>query len=348
MKVYKILVCLSMIMLLVNFSYGQQDAQFSQYMFNSMYYNPGFAGIDGLTRATLIYRNQYTGYKTSYNESGSPQSIAITASTLTPFLNKSIGAGFNFLYDQLGPLTNYHVELGGSYLFRFKGGGTLGLGLRGGILGIRSKGDYRVIDEDDNIYQSLKNGNGLSQIKPDFTAGLVYRTSKFYVGGSFSHLLRNKYDFNVDLIKVSSVLENHLYVTGGYNFDVGTMIEVTPSVLVQTDLKQVTYLFGAIGTYNEKFWAGLQARQSFANREVSKSGKTLSNDDLILLLGVNLIKNKQNNNALKIGYAFDFVTSGRKAKAATSHELLLSYLLVPPWDIVKPKIRTPRYRHDEN
>ena len=35
-------------------SYAQQDAQFSQYMFNTLYYNPGFAGTEGLTRFTLI------------------------------------------------------------------------------------------------------------------------------------------------------------------------------------------------------------------------------------------------------------------------------------------------------
>jgi Type IX secretion system membrane protein PorP/SprF len=33
-------------------TFAQQDAQFSHYMFNGMYLNPGFAGIEGVTKVT--------------------------------------------------------------------------------------------------------------------------------------------------------------------------------------------------------------------------------------------------------------------------------------------------------
>jgi type IX secretion system PorP/SprF family membrane protein len=332
-------------------SYGQQDAQFSQYMFNSVYYNPAFAGIDGLTRGTAIYRHQYLGYNAYQNGGGAPQSFVLTGSTLTPLLNKKIGLGINFLQDQIGPLTTTQAQVAASYLFKIKNG-TLGAGIRVGLIGMRNKGDYRVYDPNDNIYQQLQNG-GLSQMKPDVSLGLVYRTTKYYFGISLAHVLNNEFTYGLSsdtggTAALKSQLMNHMYITGGYNLNIGSMIVLTPSALIQTDIKQLTMVYGAIATYNDKVWVGLNARQSFAKRDVNVGGKSLNNDDIIFLVGLNLLKNKQNNNSLKIGYAFDFVTSGVKAKKNTSHEIMLSYLIVPPWEIRKPKVRTPRYRQDEN
>jgi type IX secretion system PorP/SprF family membrane protein len=315
-------------------------------MFNSVYYNPGFAGIDGLTRATVIARQQYLGYQPTLDKGGAPQSFVLTGSTLTPLLNKSIGVGINFLYDKLGPLTTTQAQISASYLYRFKTS-TIGFGFRAGIVGQRLGSDYRVNDDNDYIYQQLKAG-APAQVKPDLTLGVVYRSPKFYIGVSMSHIIKTEYSYGLIVDSIKSKLKNHMYVTGAYNFDLGTLIQLTPSFIVQTDMRQLTYLFGAIATYNDKFWFGINARESFAKKEVNNGGKTLSNDDIVFLVGVNLMKNKQNINALRIGYAFDFVTSGVNAKSNTSHEILLSYVVIPPWEILKPKIRTPRYRHDEN
>lgn len=349
MKIIRLLpIIFSFIVFAQTLSYAQQDAQFSQYMFNSMYYNPGFAGIDGLSRATAIYRNQYTGYAPTIDKGGAPQSFVATGSTLTPLLNKSVGLGANFLYDKIGPLVTYQFQLSASYLLKFKNGGTLGIGGRIGAVGQRTgTSDYRVNDDQDFIYQELSRG-AISQFKPDVNIGLVYRTPKYYFGVSMSHIIKSTFTYGISNNVVSSVLKDHLYVTGAYNFDLGTLIKLTPSFLLQTDTKQLTYLFGAIATYNDRFWLGINLRESAAKKDVNTGGKKLSNDDIVFLAGVNIIKNKQNNNSLKIGYAFDFVTSGVNAKANTSHEILLSYIVIPPWDKIKPKVRTPRYRHDEN
>ena len=39
-------------------SHAQQDAQFTQYMFNTIYYNPAYAGVEGVTRFSAIHRTQ--------------------------------------------------------------------------------------------------------------------------------------------------------------------------------------------------------------------------------------------------------------------------------------------------
>ncbi len=343
--------------------YAQQDAQFSQYMFNSMYYSPGFTGIDGLTKATFIHRTQWLSYNPSlpanrtsptypanYAETGgAPQTNILTVQALTPLLNKSVGIGVNVLQDVYGPLRTVQLQLSASYILKMKSG-NLGIGFRAGLFNqaVRNLADYRVINTEDQIYKDLVSGGGnvASQTKPDINVGLAYRTNKYYVGASFAHLLQSSFSYGLN--QSISKVANHMYFTGGYNLNLGSMIVLTPSALVQTDFKQLSYLVGAIATYNDKFWFGINVRESFSKKDIATGGKTLRNDDIVFLVGVNLLKNKQNNNALKIGYAFDFVTSGANAKTRTSHEVLLSYIIVPPWDVLKPKIRTPRYRHDEN
>lgn len=344
MKNFKLLPLL--LLLLTGVAYGQQDAQFSHYMFNGIFYNPGYAGLENVTRFSLISRKQWLGYEASSINGaevggGSPTTQILTVSTPLPFFNRKSGAGAYLLYDTKGPLTSIEAQLSGSYHLKL-GDGLLGLGLRAGLYSQRINGEwYHVVHPSDPIYQELID-NRASQGKLDLAAGAWYKTTKYYAGVSFSHLPQSRFTFGFD--SITSKLSNHLYVTGGYNFKLGYSLVITPSILVQTDLNELTYIFGPMATYNDKFWGGINLRQSFAEREVSKGGRTLSNDDVVFLIGMNLLK----NNALRVGYAFDFVTSGVQAKKRTSHEIMLSYTVPAPWDVPKPKVRTPRYRHDEN
>ena len=61
--------------------FAQQDPQFSQYMFNTLYYNPGFAGVDGVTKLTAMHRSQWTGYQPTVGGGGAPitQIVSMTA-----------------------------------------------------------------------------------------------------------------------------------------------------------------------------------------------------------------------------------------------------------------------------
>lgn len=325
--------------------FAQQDAQFSQYMFNGLYLNPGYSGIEGVMRGTLIHRTQWLGYRPTEYGGTAPNSQVLSATTKLP--ENYGGAGLYILMDRLGPIRNTDVQLSYAYHLKIKDG-TLGLGLRGGIYSQRLSTDYyKVIHTQDPIYTYLKEEDKFSQMRPDVTAGIWYNTKKYYGGVSFTHIPKAKFTMGFG-DSISSRLVNHMYITGGYNLLLGTNIVITPSALIQTDLNELTYLFGGLATYNNKIWAGLNLRQSLAQREASKKGKTLSNDDIILYLGINVLKDKRGNDALRFGYAFDFVTSGVNAKKRTSHEVLVSYMAPPPWGVPKPKVRTPRYRHEEN
>lgn len=331
-----------LLVLLKGTSNAQQDAQFSQYMFNGLYLNPAYAGIEGLTRFTLIHRTQWLGYQPTESDGTAPTSQMFSASSKLP--ENLGGAGLYFLLDQLGPIRNIDLQLSYSYHLKV-GEGTLGIGLRGGIYSQRASGDfYRVVHPDDPIYSYFRENGNVSQTKTDVTGGVWYQKKKYYAGISFTHLPRSKFTMGYD--KISSRLVNHMYITGGYHFETGGPLQITPSVLVQTDLNELTYLLGPTVTYSGKISAGIHVRQSFAQREASQKGKTLSNDDIILYAGIHMLKDRQGNDALKLGYAFDFVTSGVNAKKRTSHEVMISYRIIP-LNRTRPKVKTPRYTFDQ-
>jgi len=323
--------------------FSQQDAQLSHYMFNSMYYNPGYAGLEGVTRFTGTFRKQWLGYQASSGAQGgtSPSTAVITGNTLLPFFKQCTGAGFNFVYDVNGPITTTELQVSLAYHLKIKTG-KLGIGLRSGIYNQSlNTSDYNVITKEDPVYQSLQSSSNAHQMKADLTGGLYWQTPKYYIGVSVAHLTSSQFTYGIDSVK--SKLANHVYVTGGYTFKVGTLLKVTPNAFLQTDTKTYTYLFGGLVTYNDKLFGGISARQSIAARDVSVGGNTISNDDIIFIIGMNMMK----DNAMRMSYAFDYVTSGVQAKTRTSHEIMLSYVIPSVWNQPKPIVRTPRYRHEE-
>lgn len=299
--------------------HAQQDAQFSQYMFNTLFFNPAFSGVEGVTKFTIIHRTQWAGYNASFDNGGSPVTQILSAST--PLLRMNSGVGLYVVNDKLGPLTN--LEAQASYAYHFPvASGKLSIGVRGGIYSQTINFDlYRAVDANDPILQQGKE----SQVRPDVAFGVYYRGEKFYGGISANHLIRSQFNFGIDNLK--NPLQQNIYATAGYDYALNDLLTITPSILLKSDFN--TYSFEASGlvTYNQLLWGGLSFRQG---------------DSFIALAGFNLTKNKN----LRVGYSFDYVYSGKAAKRPTSHEILLSYALPVPTPKIKPMIRTPRFKHD--
>jgi len=70
-------------MLLAIVSYGQQDAQFTQYMYNTININPAYAGSRGAMSIFALHRTQWVGLD------GAPTTNA--ASINTPLNNSNLG-----------------------------------------------------------------------------------------------------------------------------------------------------------------------------------------------------------------------------------------------------------------
>jgi type IX secretion system PorP/SprF family membrane protein len=302
-------------------SFAQQDAQFSQYMFNTLFLNPAYAGVEGQTKFQLIHRSQWTTYQSSFNDGGTAP-ITQNFSVNTPILRLKSGVGVHIVNDRLGPLRNLEAQVSYAYHFPVKNG-KLSLGIRGGIYsqGIDFE-KYRYIDPDDPI---LANRSGSEyQVRPDMALGLFYRAEKYYGGISINHIIKSEFNFGSDSLK--NPLQNNLSFTAGYDYDLTYNIVLTPSVLVKSDFNTYSFEASAVATYNEKFWGGLSFRQG---------------DAAIVLVGVSLLK----DNSLRLGYAFDYIIKARALKRPTSNEFMLSYTLPPHTPKIKSITRTPRFRH---
>ncbi|MCI0751730.1 MAG: type IX secretion system membrane protein PorP/SprF [Flammeovirgaceae bacterium] len=299
--------------------FAQQDAQFTQYMFNNLFYNPAYAGVDGITKLSAFHRSQWLGYQSSFGDGGAPttQFFGVNA----PIFKIKGGAGFYVLNDQLGPQNN--LEAQGMFAYHLGIKDTkLSFGMKVGIYSQTLNYDmYRAIHPDD---EQLKDKTGKdSQIRPDLSAGVFYRTEKYYAGIGFNHLLKSEFDFGGS---ARNALENHMNITGGYFYDVNFDLQINPTILVKTDFNEYSFDLGIIATLKNTMWGGLSFRQSEA---------------AILILGYSLLKDK----SLKLGYALDYVIKDQDAKQATSHELMLTYELPVNPGSGKKIVRTPRYRH---
>ena len=320
-------------------AFAQQQPQFTHYGLNGMYLNPAYAGIKGQGEVNLIGRYQYLNYSGTFDGGGSPRTGLISVSL--PLVAISGGVGLAVYHDQVGQSKMTNAAL--SYSQHVKlGSGTLGLGIQG-IYTYLGKGPYTAIDPYDiNVPKDA------SDSKFDAGAGIWYESPKFYAGISVNNLLRSEYTFKSsgtvnpatgqkDGIASKYLAENHAYFTAGYNIDASSSVVVTPMVLVKAVLpgsfsskskfdnsKNYSLEGGVRATIDDKYWGGINYRH-----EESVSG----------LLGLSFAK----DNAIRLGYAFDFIAFNQAARAFSSQEIMLSYRLPKPGLATHPAIRTPRY-----
>jgi type IX secretion system PorP/SprF family membrane protein len=299
-------------------SFAQQDPGITQYMFNTIYYNPGFSGVEGVTKITALHRTQWTGYAPSYGGGNAPNSQIITFST--PIFKLNSGFGGYVTHDNLGAQTNMEAQVSYAYHLGIKDG-KLSLGLRGGIYSQTFDFDlYKYIDHPDPY---LQGSGSISQIRPDLAVGVFWRKEKYYAGVSFNHLINSTFDFG---LSQRNSLQTHVYVNGGYIYTVNFDLKVHFVTLIKSDFVKTTFDVGAIAYLKDTMWGGLSFRQSEA---------------AILMLGYSFLKDK----SLKLGYALDYIVQDQAAKQPTSHEVMLMYELPTNPGAGKKVVRTPRYRH---
>ena len=308
---FSLLICASCLFFW-NTAKGQQDAQFTQFMFNQLFFNPGYAGIAGNTQISFIYRQQWAAYNPSFDDGGAPSTQVLSFNTAFPKFNS--GLGVHIVSDRLGPLTNLEMQLSYAYHVKVSDKAKLSLGLRGGVYS-------KIVDYDK--YNPRERPDDLigeegfdANTKPDFAVGVYYQSDKLFAGLSTNHITQS--EFNLAGFNQSPLARSY-YLMGGYNFALGRDGNwiLTPNFLVKVaDFKEYSFDVGGLVTYDNKFWVG----SSFRNEE-----------SVNMLIGANipsLPRNKaKQTRTLRISYSFDYVFAGQTAKQPTSHEVVLSYLI---------------------
>lgn len=296
--------------------YGQQDAQFSQYMFNKSLYNPAAAGTEGIN-LSAIYRAQWLKVE------GAPNSYGIVAET--PFGRKRVnpttlqeysdmGLGLNVLNTTFGSLTFTKVQ--GNYSYRINTGdnSAIFMGLQAGML--QYSIDPTKLRTHDNISadQTFANSS-LRRIIPDFGFGTMIKYKSFYLGLTVPHLLQSKIKFINEVVDTTGTVGNrslyaqifrHYYLTSGYRFRIKDKFELEPSVLIKYVVQAPLSAEANLKVlYNNTVWGGVGFRSGRAAALIGMLGISYSN--------------------FNIGYAYDLSVGQLSAFSGATHEIMLNY-----------------------
>ncbi|MGA0558889.1 type IX secretion system membrane protein PorP/SprF [Larkinella sp. VNQ87] len=317
---YVILVGMACLLPVSGVQAQDQDPQFSMFMLNPVYYNPAAVGSEGVARFQLVHRTQYLGYQGTFDEGGAPNTQLFSFNM--PLNQIRSGVGLYAVNERFGPQGFQRVQLAYAVRLPIKKG-TLSIGAEGGLHNWSINYDrLRPNEPGDPL---IANGR-VNQTRPDLGAGIAYQTETYNVGFSMKHLTQPDYELGSEANGNS--LYRTAYLTAGYRYAWNDLIDILPAALYKfnTNGTYSSLEVNVMGMYDKRHWVGLGYRQG---------------DAFTLTGGVSLLR----NNALRFGYAFDFVVGNQGAKSPTSHELLLSYSLPEPRSGRKPIIRTPRFRY---
>jgi type IX secretion system PorP/SprF family membrane protein len=284
-------------------AFAQQDAQFSQNMFNKLAVNPGYAGSNGTLCGTLLGRNQWMGFD------GAPKTYLISVESPVKMLHGGVGG--TIISDQLGFDKTLNVKL--DYAYRMPlGPGNVGLGIEAGIIHKSIGGAWKAPDGSDGLTDAAIPKNE-SALTPDFAVGAYYSMSQMYVGISADHLTA------AQIKSVDFKLARHYYVQAGYNYAMSADMELRPSIFVKSDAASTQLDINCNVLFKNTLWAGASYRLK---------------DAIVPMVGFQ--KTMTSGSSFRVGYAYDLTTSSlRKYVSPGTHELMLSYCLKVP---DKPKI----------
>ncbi len=282
------------VMLLGGMAFAQQDALYSQYMFNQLVLNPGYTGGRDAFTVTLVHRHQWAGMD------GAPRTYSL--SVHSPIGDERVAVG-GFLYsDQLGPMQDiggygsfaYRIMLDNSKLSFGVQAGLRRYDINWGLVNFNQSGDIIV------------NGQLRNMAIPDANFGVYWYADWFYLGLSSKHLLQNKYaEVVLDEKTVYSTLLRHFYAMGGIAIPVADNIVLRPSTLIkytQNAPLQVDVNVSAL--FNDFFWIGAsyRTRQAF-----------------VALLEFNI------TDQIRLGYSYDLMFNELQLYNKGSHEIMIGF-----------------------
>ncbi len=232
-------------------SHAQQDAQYTQYMFNTMSVNPAYAGSRGQLSIAALYRSQWVGLD------GAPTSQ--TLNLHSPIRNSRLGYGFSVVNDEIGDGTVQETYLDAviSYTIDVSQTGKLSFGLKGG--GNFLSLDFNKLRNFDS--EAISADNIENRFAPNFGIGAYYHTDKFYLGLSAPNLLEtdNFDNSNRDANNVNFLSRERInfYAITGYVFDLSNEFKFKPALLTKVvGGAPLQVDFSANFMYNDKFTFG--------------------------------------------------------------------------------------------
>lgn len=270
---------------------AQQDPMYSQYMFNTLAFNPAYAGSPGVLSLMALSRHQWVGFE------GAPSTQTLVAHS--PVFRPNMALGFTVINDKAGPMRQTGAFADYAYRVRTGDDTQLSFGLRGGINVARA--DIASLS---TVEVDPANADIRGKLMPNFGFGLFWHAPEWYVGVSTPKLVRNTFGLEGSPL-VSATEERHWFLMGGYVMDLGPDMKFKPSLMLRKVVGAPLSLdLNANILLRERIWFGALYRWGNA---------------------FGLLGQYQANDQLRVGYAFDLTTTRMGAYNAGTHEIMITY-----------------------
>jgi type IX secretion system PorP/SprF family membrane protein len=284
-------------------SYGQQDSQFTQYMYNTVNINPAYAGSRGVMSIFALHRAQWVGLN------GAPVTNALSINT--PLSRSNVGLGISIINDKIAAAQENTFSTDLSYTITTSESFKLSFGIKGtaNIFNVDAS-QLNPVDPNDD---SLQNYN---KFTPNVGAGVYFYSDKAYVGFSVPNFIESeRYSDNEVAILKEKI---NYYLMAGYVFELNDVIKFKPAMLtkvvqgapIQMDIS------GNIMFMN-KFSIGVAYRLNAA---------------------ISALAGFQVTNGLFIGYGYDYETTNLRNFSSGSHEIFLRYEIFNNNQIITPRL----------
>ena len=241
-----------MVLLLLGSGLGlraQQDAQYTQYMYNTVSVNPAYAGSRGNLSIAALHRSQWLGLE------GAPKTQ--TLNLHSPIGYRGVGLGLSIVNDQIGPTSETYFDADFSYTIQLAAEKRLSFGLKGSVhlLDIR----FSELTTDPNNPDATLQDDIQNRLSPNVGAGVYYHTETFYAGLSVPRFLETTH-FEESSLSTAKEQMNFYFITG-YVWDFHPLWKFKPTLLSKLTLGAPLQVdVSANFMYNEKFIMGAAYR----------------------------------------------------------------------------------------
>ena len=286
---------------------AQQDAQYTQYMYNTVSINPAYAGSRGQMSIAALHRSQWVGLD------GAPTTQTINIHS--PVGYRGLGMGFSIVNDQIGPTSETNFDMDFSYTIQMAKESRLSFGLKGSLnlLDIRFS-ELNQFTSDQTLQQDIDN-----RLSPNVGAGIYFHTNKFYAGLSVPRFLETSH-FEESSLSTAKEQMNFYLITG-YVWELNSFLKFKPTVLSKiTQGAPLQVDVSANFMLNDKFILGAAYRW-----DAAVSG----------MVGFNI------SDGFLLGIAYDRETTalGSAAFNDGSFEVILRYDFIS----TKDNMKSPRF-----
>lgn len=282
---------------------AQQDAQYTQYMYNTINVNPAYAGSRGMMSIFGLHRTQWVGLD------GAPTTNAFSVNS--PINNSNLGVGLSFVNDKIGPTNENAISADVSYTVKTSETFKLSFGVKG-TANLFNLDASKLTFADSQELTNVDN-----EFTPNIGAGVYFHSDKMYVGLSVPNFFETtRYDDNEIAVNAERM---NFYLIAGYVFDVSYNLKFKPALLTKAvEGAPLQVDVSANFLYNDKFMLGAAWRWDAA---------------------VSAMAGFQVTDGLFIGYGYDHETTRLRRFNSGSHEIFLRFELFTKHN----KIVSPRF-----